>query len=83
MDYERYREIMLTNQDKEFVMPLKPVEIGLLLGAVRLMLIHPDVEAYSPEFKQAAQNIRERLLNGFRIMGCSEDEIEALDTQFA
>lgn len=46
-------------------------------------LIHPDVEAYSPEFKQAAQNIRERLLNGFRIMGCTEDEIHDIDTQFA
>lgn len=79
----RYSQVIQENIDKEWSLPVSPLEVGLLHGAIRLMLIHPEVEEkYSTDFKIIAGEIRTWCLDRYREMGFTEAELQELDSEF-
>lgn len=79
---ERYQEIMAENKGMTFPVIFGPVEVGLFHGALRLMLLHPEVEDFSDSFICIAERMREFCLGAYLRMGFSEEEVEYLDSAF-
>ena len=47
VSHARYSEVILANDGREFELKLTPLEVGMLHGAIRLMLLHPEVQEMS------------------------------------
>lgn len=80
---QRYHARMQANHGVLFPLSLNCIEVGLLHGAIRLMLLHPEVKDYSDDFQRVANRIRSWCLIQYARMGFTPEEIEALDTEFA
>lgn len=84
MDYDRYSEIIKANTDRAFPIILTALDVGIIHGAIRLLLMHPEVETnYSQVFKERATHWRQQMLTFFREMGFTEQELEEIDNQLA
>lgn len=84
MEATRYSTVMIENKDKVFNLPLSAWEVGLLHGAVRLMMMHPEVAGeYSEAFKNAARDVRTKCLAYLADMGFTPEEIEELNSEVA
>lgn len=83
MDSQRYSQVIQSNMGKLWFLQLEPVQVGLLHGALRLMLLHPEVENHSQAFKDLATELRQWCLRVYAEMGFTPDEIQALDSEFA
>jgi len=82
MDSQRFIQVMQSNMGKLWILELEPVEVGLLHGAIRLMLLHPEVQKnYCQAFKDLAAEIRQWCLRAFAEMGFTAEEIEVLDSE--
>jgi hypothetical protein len=81
---ERYSEVLKENIDKMWYLPVDPIRLGILHGALRLMLIHPEVkEKYTQAFKDIAGDMREWCLERYLEMGFTQEEVASLDSEFA
>lgn len=77
---ERYSEAIHSNDGRTFQIELTPLEVGLIHGAIRLMLLHPDVARFSFSYHLEAENLRSVFLSIYREMGFSDEEIEYIDS---
>lgn len=83
MDSTRYIEVVGASERKglTYSLELTPAEVGILHGAIRLMLLHPQVaETFSDSFKFGANRLRTACLKAFADMGFTPDEIEYMDS---
>lgn len=84
MNFARYSQVLEKNIDRKFLVDLDPIDVGLFLGAIRLMLMHPEVEAhYSQAFKDKANAWRLVLLRFLSEMGFTDQEVRDLNTMYA
>ena len=83
---ERYTQVIMNSRVNRlrWDLPVEPLQVGVLHGAIRLMLIHPDVvQGYGHDFKATAGDLRIWCLDRFREMGFTEEEVQELDSEFA
>lgn len=78
---ERYVRVMFDNMEKEYVLELNAVQVGMLHGAVRLTLLHPEVRVMSQDFRGMLEHLRSWCRTCLGDMGFLEEEIEYLDTE--
>ncbi|GAG09489.1 unnamed protein product [marine sediment metagenome] len=76
---ERYKEVVLANAGTSWQLEIDPINLGILHGAMRLMLSHPHITKYSQGFKLPAEHIRNWCLTRFREMGFTEAEVQEMD----
>jgi hypothetical protein len=79
---ERYKEVIVANSNRFWRLEVDAVSVGILHGALRLMMMHPKVQAqYSDSFKTMARHLRNWCLVRFREMGFTEEEVQTLDSE--
>lgn len=80
--FERFKQVTLEReaQGKKYIITLSPIEVTALHGALVLALRHPEVQKMSGALPYLT-SIRARLLELFRHMGFTEEEVQYLDTK--
>jgi hypothetical protein len=81
---DRYSWVMNANSSRRFFLELTALDVGIVHGAMRLLLMHPTVEeTYTDDFKRLAGHLRRWCLVRFREMGFTEEEVRELDSELA
>lgn len=78
---ERYIEVMLRNKDNEYAIKLNSIEVGMLHGALKLMLSHPEVIDLCQDYHVMADALIAGFNKCFKRMGFTDEEIEDLNTR--
>lgn len=83
MDQNEYSKLAQELDGKLSVLSLDFMDLGILLGGIRMMLEVPEVEDYSPQFHRYIENLRGRILRCYETLGLDERQIRDLDEQWA
>jgi hypothetical protein len=79
MNLERYNKLMDAAVDKRFNLTVDRVGVGILASALRLLILHPQTQAFGPTFKASANELRGWCRQQFLSIGFTEEEIKELD----
>jgi len=83
MDQREYSELCTRLEGKLTEFKVDFMELGILLGSIRLMLDHPDVQHMGLDFREMVQALRETLLEAYEGLGLTTSQIHELDTMYA
>jgi hypothetical protein len=78
LDYE-YSQLCMRLAGKTVDFKVGFQDIYLLLASLDSMLNHPQVEDYGDIFESKCLEIRNALLEGFRSLGVTEEQVNSLD----
>ena len=78
---DRFSQVIGANDGKLYVLTLAPLDVAMFHGAVRLMLLHPEVREMSDGFHDLAGRLKGFCQVAFADMGFSDEEIEFLDSE--
>jgi len=67
----------------DLALSISVMDLTIILGAIRLMVDHPDVQAMSVEYHEMVAGIRETLLQGLLRLGLSNQQVEDMNTLYA
>jgi len=81
--FKKFSQVVITatKQGKIHVLPLTPVELTTLHGAVALTMRHPEVCEKLKGAQLILTNLRKRLCLLMVEMGFTQEEVEWLDTK--
>lgn len=77
---ERFSEVLLRSQEKEYTLRLGAVEVSILHGLIALAMDHPGVQELHALTIETARRVRDGCLDCFRDMGFSDEEVSQIDT---
>jgi len=83
MNPREYSELCSRLEGKLTEFSVDFMEIGILLGGIRLVLDHPDVEGYDGEFHRMVGDIRKELLDAYMDLGLTPKQVHDLNTRYA
>lgn len=78
---ERFSEVLVRCQGKEYTLRLGAVELSILHGLIALAMDHPGIQVLHALTIETARKIRDGCLDCFRDMGFSDEEVLQLDTK--
>lgn len=58
------------------------MELGIVLGSIKLMLKHPDVEAFSPSYHEYVKRLQSKVLSKYVELGLTGEQISDIEEQF-
>ncbi len=79
VSFERYMEILKPIIDKPYQLILTPLKIGMLHGALKLVLEHPEIKNSHTPKEDILKEIKSWCLMAFLDMGFSLEEMRWLD----
>jgi hypothetical protein len=79
---EEYAAVMRKNDGRTFWLELSALDVGILHGALRLMLTHPAVRVLSDPFRDMAGRLRAWCVKKYLDMGFSQEQADYLDAEF-
>jgi len=71
--------VAATEQGALFRLPLQPIEVFMLHGAIRHTLRHPSIRKYDTTVVPRLERMIKRLNKALVIMGFTDEEIEYLN----
>ena len=82
MNPREYAELCTRLGGKQVEFSVSFLEIGILLGAIRLLIDHPDVEAYAGSLDGMIYGIRQALLDALMDLGLTAKQVNELNTMY-
>ena len=81
--FKKFSQVVITatKQGKIHLLPLTPLELTTLHGAVALVMRHPEVREKLKGAQLILTNLRKRLCLLMVEMGFTQEEVEWLDTK--
>ena len=82
MDQREYSQLCSQLEGKKTTFSVEFLELGILLGAIRLMLDHPEFQAYGPHLQAMVASLRETILEAYHGLGLTTEQIHDLNTMY-
>jgi hypothetical protein len=83
MDQREFSELCAIHKDSKTEFTVDFMELSIILGSIRMMVDHPEVQAMSSEYHRMVAGIRETLLQGLLRLGLSSQQVQDMNTLYA
>lgn len=83
MDTREFSELCSIHENSEIEFTVNFMELSVILGSIRLMVDHPEVQAMSFEYHEMVAGIRETILEALRRLGLTHQQVHDMNTLYA
>lgn len=78
MRESEYIDLVRKHTDERVLLEVDFLQLGILLGSIKLMLKHPEIQDFSTSYHQYVEDLQRHILSKYAEMGLSPEDINSI-----